>query len=112
MKRKNKSFIGRRKGLLIFVVMTLLISAVLAGCGSSSSFTKSYTLDLETGDSVKITMDAAKGYFLDKNEKGFYCIKNKKDESLQCTISFYVPDMYMQYGIQLALEECSTKTSM
>lgn len=105
---KSRYFTKRTK-LLTILITALFVILALAGC--SGNYTKSYTMDIETGDSIKVIMDAAKGYSLSKNEDGFFCIKNKNDGDMHCTMSFYVPDVYGQYSIQLLLEGCNTESN-
>jgi hypothetical protein len=82
------------------VTMICLVALVCAGCTNSKKLTQSYTFEVETGDTVKVSLDVSdksnkSNKYKLKQKDGQFLIKNDK-ETLSQGI-FITKDTYDQY---------------
>lgn len=96
MKKVIKNHIKQIKQVTIIC----LVALVCAGCTNSKKLTQSYTFEVETGDTVKISLDISdksnkSNKYKLKQKDGQFLIKNDK-ETLSQGI-FITKDMYDQY---------------
>lgn len=80
--------------------MICLVALVCAGCTNSKKLTQSYTFEVETGDTVKVSLDVSdksnkSNKYKLKQKDGQFLIKNDK-ETLSQGI-FITKDTYDQY---------------
>ena len=80
--------------------MICLVALVRAGCTNSKKLTQSYTFEVETGDTVKVSLDVSdksnkSNKYKLKQKDGQFLIKNDK-ETLSQGI-FITKDTYDQY---------------
>jgi len=80
-----------RKLMLLMTIMCLLIGS---GCSSS---TKSYTFNVETGDSIRIELDTTGGAYDLKQEGGRFSIVSTEDNEVLTQGIFILPEYYESY---------------
>lgn len=76
----------------VLVAVSLILCMLMTACTTNSS--ASLTFNVETGDSIKITLDTADGYKLSADGGNF--IVSQNDETILQGI-FLTTDMYAEY---------------
>ena len=92
MKRITNHTVRRGKRRLLILTAAVLLLAMLPGCHFTSS--KSYTFSVETGDSIKVTLDTSDGYALSQ-ENGMFSVSSGEETILQGI--FLLEETYEQY---------------
>lgn len=83
-----------KKKLLASILACAMCATLITGCSSSAS--KSYTFDVETGDRIEVTMDTSgKGYDLSTEDSAFIVSTPDNDEAM--TGIFVTTDTWNTY---------------
>lgn len=75
------------------IAASLMLGMILTGCKSQSSM--SYTFKVETGDSVKVTLDTSGSEYKLTQSDGTFAVEEEETAVLQGV--FLTEDMYDQY---------------
>lgn len=87
------------------LLITILSVTLLAACSTHSS--KSYSFQVETGDTVKVTLDTSEGYSLSQSD-GHFTVS--LDDEAQLEGIFVTKDMYDQYMAAVAASDATIIT--